>query len=82
MKIKKISKVWYIVIVLVVLAIAGWQLSRCSGTKEEVSFSFEKVGPSTIQNSITATGTVEPVICDTVGTQISGIVSKIYVVVL
>lgn len=79
MKIKKISKVWYIVIVLVVLAIAGWLLSRCSGTKEEVSFSFEKVGPATIQNSITATGTVEPVICDTVGTQISGIVSKIYV---
>lgn len=32
-----------------------------------------------IQNSITATGTIEPVTSVTVGTQVSGIVSKLFV---
>ena len=37
------------------------------------------VAPANIQNSITATGTIEPVTSVTVGTQVSGIVSKLYV---
>lgn len=47
--------------------------------KEEVSFVTEKVAPANIQNSITATGSIEPVTEVTVGTQVSGIISKIYV---
>lgn len=39
----------------------------------------EKVEKGSIQNSITATGTIEPVTSVTVGTQVSGIVSKLYV---
>ena len=35
--------------------------------------------PANIQSSITATGTIEPVTSVTVGTQVSGIVSKLYV---
>ena len=49
------------------------------GKKEEVSFETARVTPANIQNSITATGTIEPVTSVTVGTQVSGIVSKLYV---
>jgi RND family efflux transporter, MFP subunit len=47
--------------------------------KEEVNFVTEAVAPANIVNSITATGTIEPVTSVTVGTQVSGIVSKLYV---
>lgn len=38
-----------------------------------------KTGRNTIENSVTATGTVEPVVKVEVGTQVSGIIDKIYV---
>ena len=38
-----------------------------------------KAGRSSIENSVTATGTVEPVVKVEVGTQVSGIIDKIYV---
>ena len=47
--------------------------------KEEISFETVKVETGNIQNSITATGTIEPVTSVSVGTQVSGIVSKLYV---
>ena len=76
---KKLNKKWTITAVVVVVAIAAvWKIS--SG-KEEAKISFEtaSVAPANIQNSITATGTIEPVTSVTVGTQVSGIVSKLYV---
>lgn len=75
---KKISKVWIAVIAIAIIAFAMWKLS---GNKkvEEVTFETEKVAPANIQNSITATGTIEPVTSVTVGTQVSGIVRKLYV---
>lgn len=77
-KSKKISKVWLIVIALFVVAIAAFFLTR-KDTTETISFKTEKVGKANIQNSVTATGTIEPVTKVTVGTQVSGIVSKLYV---
>ncbi len=62
----------------VVLSCVAWLLSDKKKV-EEVSFVTEKVAPANIQNSITATGTIEPVTSVTVGTQVSGIVSKLYV---
>ncbi len=47
--------------------------------KHETQFSTAKVEKGIIQTSITATGTIEPVTSVTVGTQVSGIVSKLYV---
>ena len=44
-----------------------------------MSFVTEEVAPANIQNSITATGSVEPVDTVAVGTQVSGIIDKIYV---
>ena len=63
---------------IIVIAIIAWQFS--GGKKErEISFSFEKAAPANIQIGVTATGTIEPVTSVTVGTQVSGIVSRIYV---
>ena len=53
-------------------------LASCS-EKQQTSFTKARVERSNIQNSITATGTIEPVTSVTVGTQVSGIVSKLYV---
>ena len=44
-----------------------------------MSFNTAKVEVGAIQTTITATGTIEPVTSVTVGTQVSGIVSKLYV---
>ena len=74
---KKISKIWIAVGVIVVIAVAAWLWP--SGKKsEDLTFSTAKIDLATIQNSITATGTVEPESV-TVGTQVSGIIDKIYV---
>lgn len=75
---KKISKLWLVVGILAVLAVLTWALSN-GKKKEEISFDTEKAAPANIQNSITATGTIEPVTSVTVGTQVSGIVDKLYV---
>lgn len=75
---KKVSKVFIAVGVLVVIAIAAWLMSG-SKKKETVSFDMGKVAAANLYTSITATGTIEPVISVTVGTQVSGIVSKLYV---
>lgn len=75
---KHISKVWYLVAAIVVVALAIGFCSRDKG-QEQISFTQEKVQPHTLQSSITATGTVEAVTSVTVGTQVSGIVSKLYV---
>ena len=75
---KKLSKLWLLVAVVIVIAIAAWALS--GGKKEQqISFDTAAVAPANIMNSITATGTIEPVTSVTVGTQVSGIVSKLYV---
>lgn len=78
MKKKIFSKVWIGMILVIVIAVAAWLLS--GGKKEEkINFKQEKVATHTLQNSITATGTIEAVTSVTVGTQVSGIVNKLYV---
>lgn len=75
---KKISKIWIGIGIIAVLAIATWMFS--GGKKEQtVTFDTAKVGPANIKNSVTATGSVEPVTSVTVGTQVSGIISRLYV---
>ena len=75
---KKISKVWIAVMVIVVVAVAFWLLS---GKKDKATLQFDttKVEAANITKSVTATGTIEPVTSVTVGTQVSGIVSKLFV---
>lgn len=75
---KKISKIWIAVGVIVIIAVAVWLLQG-SKKSQPVSFETARVDTATIQNSVTATGTIEPVTSVTVGTQVSGIINKIYV---
>jgi HlyD family secretion protein len=78
MKKLRISKVWILVAIVVVLAVVAFLLSG-NKKKEEVQFNTAQVAPANIVNTVTATGTIEPVTSVTVGTQVSGIVSKLYV---
>ena len=73
------KKGWIGIAVVAVIIIAA--LVKCTGGKKEekVSFDTAKVERTNIQTSITATGTIEPVTSVTVGTQVSGIVSHLYV---
>ena len=71
MYMKKLS-----VIAVVLLAVF---IASCKEA-QKVSFQTSRVERGNIQNSITATGTIEPVTSVTVGTQVSGIVSHLYVV--
>lgn len=78
MKKLRISKIWIAVVVIVIVAVAAWAMS--GGKKEEdINFKEEKMALKTLQNSVTATDTIEAVTSVTVGTQVSGIVNKLYV---
>ena len=57
---KKISKLWIAVGIIVLIALITWLLSG-NKKKEEVTFETVAAAPATISNSITATGTIEPV---------------------
>ena len=74
----KNKKLWIGIGAVVLVAIVIWLMS--GGKKEQtVEFETAKVEKQDISTSITATGTIEPVTSVTVGTQVSGIVSKLYV---
>ncbi|MBQ8047036.1 MAG: efflux RND transporter periplasmic adaptor subunit [Prevotella sp.] len=72
------KKVWIGIAAILVIAILAYIFSGKKKT-EQVKFTTEKAAIADIQTSITATGTIEPVTSVTVGTQVSGIVSKLYV---
>ena len=76
---KKISKKVWIGIGIVAAIISVWSLLSGGKKEEKVSFDTAKVENANISTSITATGTIEPVTSVTVGTQVSGIVSHLYV---
>ena len=64
---------------MVAVLIIAWFLLKGGKKEEKVSFETAKVEKKSIHTSITATGTIEPVTSVTVGTQVSGIVAKLYV---
>lgn len=57
---------------------AGWMFGRPEKTNK-VNFTTERVTRGAVGNYITATGTIEPVTEVEVGTQVSGIIDRIYV---
>lgn len=71
------------IILLAVAALAvvaiGYQMLAGGDSKQKVTFATAKVERTTLSESITATGTIEPVTEVEVGTQVSGIIDKIYV---
>ena len=75
----KIGKKGWIGIGVVAVLIIALFLLKGGKKEEKVSFETAKVEKKSIHTSITATGTIEPVTSVTVGTQVSGIVAKLYV---
>ncbi len=63
---------------LLSVAIALIGIYSCK-SEQKVTYSYAKASKEDISTSITATGTIEPVTKVEVGTQVSGIISKIYV---
>lgn len=75
----KKKKTIIIVAICLIVVIALWL--TCGGKKVDANFSynFVKAELTNISTTVTATGTIEPVTKVEVGTQVSGIVSKLYV---
>lgn len=76
---KKIGNKWWIALAVIAVIVSAWLLLSGGKKEETVSFDSAKVENTNISTSITATGTIEPVTSVTVGTQVSGIVAKLYV---
>lgn len=74
------NKKWILIAVLaIVIAGSGLWMAGGSKTKSVMNFAKEEVKRGTVSRSITATGTIEPMTEVEVGTQVSGIIDKIYV---
>lgn len=71
------TKTLWITIGIICAAVALWLIFRPTG-KETVTLETAKAERIDISNSVTATGTVEPVTKVEVGTQVSGIIDKLY----
>ncbi|MBR4738440.1 MAG: efflux RND transporter periplasmic adaptor subunit [Bacteroidales bacterium] len=74
---KKKTRIWLIIIAIFIVAVAAVLL--LTRPKEMVVISAEPCTMGTIENTVTATGEIQPVYKVEVGTQVSGIVEKLYV---
>lgn len=72
------KKVIFGIISLLVIIGEIWFFSK-KPTNENIKLEIVKVSRGSLSNSVTATGTVEPVTEVQVGTQVSGIIDKLYV---
>jgi len=68
--------IWISIFLLVVLIVVAWAFGHNS---PEIVLATEKPHYGYIANSVTATGTVQPVDTVAVGTQVSGTISRVYV---
>ena len=77
---KKKRKIWLIILGIVVLFIVIMMLFKVTkSANKELVIRTHVVSEYTVVNTVTATGTIEPVETVEVGTQVSGKVEKIYV---
>ena len=77
---KKKTKIWLIILGILAVAIAVICIVKASkSANKELVIRTHVVGEYTVENTVTATGTIEPVETVEVGTQVSGKVEKIYV---
>ena len=75
----KTKKIILIAVAVVVVVGAGIWFFAGSPAKHKVTYATANVSKGDISNSVTATGTIEPVTEVEVGTQVSGIIDKIHV---
>ena len=77
---KKKRKIWLIILAIAVVAIAAIVILKVTkSANKELVIRTHVVEEYTVENTVTATGTIEPVETVEVGTQVSGKVEKIYV---
>ena len=77
---KKKTKIWLIILGILAVAIAAICIVKATkSANKELVIRTHVVGEYTVENTVTATGTIEPVETVEVGTQVSGKVEKIYV---
>src|SRR5690242_12502165 len=74
----KKKRTWTIIATILVAGLTIWFFAF-KEDKQNIVLSTEKPQEGYISQSVTATGTVEPVDTVAVGTQVSGTISKIYV---
>ena len=74
----KTKKIILIAVAVVVVVGAGIWFFAGSPAKHKVTYATANVSKGDISNSVTATGTIEPVTEVEVGTQVSGIIDKLY----
>ena len=80
MTMKKKRRIWWIILGIVALAIAVMAIVKATkSANKELVIRTHVVEEYTVENTVTATGTIEPVETVEVGTQVSGKVEKIYV---
>ncbi|MBW7887564.1 MAG: efflux RND transporter periplasmic adaptor subunit [Bacteroidetes bacterium] len=72
------KKITYSIIAVILIAAAGFYFLGNSKSSE-INYRFEKVTRGDIQISVSATGTLSAVKTVLVGTQVSGIIQKLYV---
>ena len=75
----KTKKIILIAVAVAVVAGGGIWFFTGSPAKHKVTYASATVSKGDISNSVTATGTIEPVTEVEVGTQVSGIIDQIYV---
>src|SRR5574344_2040541 len=73
------KKIIWAVVAAVVLIVACVLIFGKKSSKSIMTFKMEEVKRGNVNNTVTATGTIEPVVKVEVGTQVSGIVKKLYV---
>ena len=77
---KKKKKTWLIVLCVIAVVIIGIIIVNATkSSNKELVIRTHVVTEYTVENTVTATGTIEPVETVEVGTQVSGKVEKIYV---
>lgn len=77
---KKKRKIWLVILGIAVVAVAIMMIVNAGkSANKELVIRTHVVSEYTVENTVTATGTIEPVETVEVGTQVSGKVEKIYV---
>ena len=77
---KKKRKIWLVILGIAVVAVAIMMIVNAGkSANKELVIRTHVVNEYTVENTVTATGTIEPVETVEVGTQVSGKVEKIYV---
>ena len=64
---------------VILITIVSFVLKACQSAKSEMKFETTLVSKGSISNTVTATGTIQAIKTVAVGTQVSGVIQKIYV---